>query len=468
MRSVNSDSTESTLSPGPDEAAGVPGGRGPAGAPAAREPVAPPRPAPASRLRARAARTTAACAGQWRTWAAWWHGRPRGARDRELALVLSVLSFAEPLASIGVQFGDLPTRHAPVAAVLLALGQTLPLAVRTSRPVLCLALVGLCFGGYQSLGLPQSFAGSGLYLALYSVGAHAERGRRLLIVPAVAAYALWCAVLRALGSPLRLQDYAVIALVLATFWGAGTVVRGRRAAEAERRRLAALAATQAERSRLARELHDVVTHHVTAMVVQADAAPFLLGSPDRVTEAMTAISGTGRRALSELRYLLGVLEATGESAPDGSGPGGRAPARGELRDLVEQTRMGGQPVDLIEEGERVPLPIGAELAVYRLVQESLTNALKYAAGRPTRVTVGYGREHLDVEVANDGPDDHARQGGGSHDSSRQAARPDHGSGGRGLGGLRERVSMLGGDFTAGPRADGGFSVRARIPTGDDA
>ncbi|MEU2740247.1 histidine kinase [Streptomyces sp. NPDC007095] len=466
---MNSDSTKSTLSPGPDEAAGAPGVRGPAGTPAAREPVGPPRPAPPSRLRARAARTAAECEGRWRTWAVWWHGRPRGARDRELALVLSVLSFAEPLAGIGVQFGDLPTRHAPVLAVLLALGQTLPLAVRTSRPVLCLALVGLCFGGYQSLGLPQSFAGSGLYLALYSVGAHAERGRRLLIVPAVAAYALWCAVLRALGSPLRLEDYAVLALVLAAFWGAGTVVRGRRAAEAEQRRLAALAATQAERSRLARELHDVVTHHVTAMVVQSDAAQFLLDSPERVTEAMNAISGTGRRALAELRYLLDVLEATGQSAPNGSEPGGRAPARGDLRDLVEQSRMGGQPVDLVEEGERVPLPIGADLAIYRLVQESLTNALKYAAGRPTHVTVCYRREHVDIEVANDGLDDHARRRGGSPGEGRHTApRPHHVSGGRGLSGLRERVSMFGGDFTAGPRADGGFSVRARIPTGDDA
>ncbi|MFJ5841873.1 sensor histidine kinase [Streptomyces shenzhenensis] len=428
----------------------------------------PPRPAPASLLHARAARTAAVCTGWWRTWTAWWRGRPRRTRDRESALVLTVLSFAEPLAGVGARFGDLPTRHAPVLAVLLTLGQTLPLALRAGYPALCLALTGLSFGLHQSLGLPQTFGSLGFYLALYSVGAHAERGRRLLIVPAVAAYAVFCAVLHALGSPQRLQDYAVIGLALAAFWGAGTVVRSRRAAEAERRRLAALAATAAERSRLARELHDVVTHHVTAMVVQSDAAPFLMGSPERVTEAMTAISGTGRRALAELRYLLGVLEATGESARDGSGPGGRAPARGDLRDLVEQTRTGGQPVELVEEGERVPLPIGADLAVYRLVQESLTNAMKYAAGRPTHVTVGYGGEHVEVEVANAGPDDHTYRGDGPYgDGRRTVPGPEQVSGGRGLGGLRERVSMLGGDFAAGPRADGGFSVRARIPTQGD-
>ncbi|WP_413811266.1 sensor histidine kinase [Streptomyces sp. OE57] len=466
---MRSESTDSTLSPGPGETAGTRG----------------------------AARMAAVCAGWWRTWNAWWQGRPRAARDRELAFVLTVLSFAEPLAGVGARYGDLPTRHAPVLAVLLALGQTLPLAVRADRPALCLTLVGLSFGVHQSLGLPQTFASMGLYLALYSVGAHAEHGRRLLVVPAVAAYAALSVVLHARGAPQPPQDYVVIGLVLAAVWGGGAVVRGRRAAEAERRRLVAVAATAAERSRLARELHDVVTHHVTAMVVQSDAAPFLMASPERVTEALGAISGTGRRALAELRYLLGVLEATGESAadgpapmPGGSGPGGsgpgksvsggstpggsapgsRAPARGDLRDLVEQTRRGGQPVDLIEEGKRLPLPIGADLTVYRLVQESLTNAVKYASGRHTRVTVGYGREHVDVEVANDGPDDHARQGTGEvhGDGRHPAPRPRHVSGGRGLGGLRERVRMLGGDFTAGPRADGGFSVRARIPTGGDA
>ncbi|CDR14103.1 two-component system sensor kinase [Streptomyces iranensis] len=402
-----------------------------------------------------------------------------------MAFVLTVLSFAEPLAGVGARFSDLPTRHAPVLAVLLALGQTLPLAVRAGRPALCLTLVGLSFGVHQSLGLPQTFASMGLYLALYSVGAHAERGRRLLVVPAVAAFAALSVVLHARGAPQPPQDYVVIGLVLAAVWGGGAVIRGRRAAEAERRRLVAAAATAAERSRLARELHDVVTHHVTAMVVQSDAAPFLMASPERVTDALTAISGTGRRALAELRYLLGVLEATGESAADGSAPmpvaapggsvpGGsapdsRAPARGDLRDLVEQTRRSGQPVDLIEEGKRLPLPIGADLTVYRLVQESLTNAVKYASGRPTRVTVGYGHEHVDIEVANEGPDDHARQGNGdAHGDGRHAApRPHHVSGGRGLGGLRERVRILGGDFTAGPRADGGFSVRARIPTGGD-
>ncbi|WP_330172110.1 histidine kinase [Streptomyces sp. NBC_01498] len=399
-------------------------------------------------------------ADRYRSLSSWWRTRPSATRDRELAAVLAVLSFAAPLDSVGAQFGDLPVRQAGVAGVLLTLGQTLPLAVRARRPALCLTLVALCFALHQTCAHPPNIGSLGLYVALYSVGAHQERWRRLLPVPAVAAYGVFAVVLWRLDSPAGIADYAVHALALAAFWVAGAYVRARRAEEAERRRLAALAATAEERARLARELHDVVTHHVTAMVVQADAAQYLAASPDRLTEGLTAISGTGRRALTELRYLLGVLEATGESAT-----AERAPVRGKLSDLVEQTRLSGQPVVLVEEGqeegERVPMGIGGELAAYRVVQESLTNAVKYAAGRPTRVRVRYGHDHMDIEITTDGPDGAARAPLGSGAGG-------HVSGGRGLGGLRERVDMLGGRFTADAGSDGGFTVTARIPVGESA
>ncbi|WPB88600.1 sensor histidine kinase [Streptomyces malaysiensis] len=240
------------------------------------------------------------------------------------------------------------------------------------------------------------------------------------------------------SSPIRL-----LARPLAAFWLLGGYVRARRADEAERRPLAALAATAAERSRIARELHDVVTHHVTAMVVQADAAQFLTESPGRVTEGLTAISGTGRQALGELRHLLGVLEATGESAPTR-----RTPALGTIEELVARTRLGGQPVELIEQGERPPMAAGAELAAHRVVQESLTNAVKHAAGHATEVWLRYHRDGVDLDVTTDGP-------------SRVAHAPD----GRGLNGLRERVGLVGGELEAGARPGGGFSVSARIPAG---
>ncbi|MEZ0158642.1 sensor histidine kinase, partial [Streptomyces griseorubens] len=236
---------------------------------------------------------------------------------------------------------------------------------------------------------------------------------------------------------------------------AGSSMRRRRAEEAERRRLEAEAASAAERARIARELHDVVTHHVTAMVVQADAAQFLLTSaPDRAGEGMAAVSDTGRRALTELRYLLGVLEATGEAASADleRTSGDRAPALGRVGDLVEQARRSGQPVEFAEHGERRQHGVDVELVAYRVVQEALTNALKYATGEPTRVVLRHGGETLGIKVTTDGPADVP------------APRKPDLTGGRGLAGLRARVRLLDGELEAGPRPEGGFEVRATIPS----
>ncbi len=290
-------------------------------------------------------------------------------------------------------------------------------------------------------------------MALYSAGAHQVRFRRGLAVLATAGYAVLAVVLDRLGSPQSLPDYLAFGLVLAAVRQVGSTVRTRRAEEAERRRLTAEAATAAERARIARELHDVVTHHVTAMVVQSDAAQFLLTSaPDRAADSLTAVSDTGRRALTELRHLLGVLEATGEAASADLERADRAPARGRLEDLVEQARRSGQPVEFDETGERRPGGVDVELAAYRVVQEALTNAMKYAAGQATRVSLRHGDEHLGIEVTTDGP------------VSAPVQREPGPAGGRGLAGLRARVRMLGGELNAGPRPEGGFEVRATIPS----
>jgi signal transduction histidine kinase len=377
----------------------------------------------------------------------WWEARATAARDGGLAAVLAAAAFVPALSGLSAQFGGLPGRHADPFAALLVLGQTLPLAGRSRWPAACLAVVGVSFAVHESLGYPPSFGSLGLYLALYSAGAWQDRFRRALAAVAVAAYVIFSAVLHALGSPQRLADYTVFALALATFWLVGAFVRRQRGHEDARRELEAREATAAERSRIARELHDVVTHHVTAMVVQADAAQFLTAAPDRTAESLTAISGTGRRALAELRYLLGVLEATGESAP-----AQRTPALGTLRDLVEQTRLGGQPVEFTEEGERTALAIGAELAVYRVVQEALTNAVRHAAGRRTVVRVDHHRDRVEVDVTTARAAELAAPGGTT-------------PGGRGLAGLHERVRMLGGELAAAAQPDGSFRVFARIPAG---
>ncbi|MFH8765573.1 sensor histidine kinase [Streptomyces althioticus] len=396
----------------------------------------------------------------------WSHPRLRAALDRwqeqdavlkdgVLALTLTALAFVPTLSGVGAQIGDLPERPPDALSIVLILAQTLPLAARRRWPAACLVAVAAAFAAHQALGYPTTFASVGLYVALFSAGAHQVRFRRGLAVAASAGYAALAVVLDRLGSPNHVPDYLAFGLILAAVRLAGSSMRRRRAEEAERRRLEAEAASAAERARIARELHDVVTHHVTAMVVQADAAQFLLTSaPDRAGEGMAAVSDTGRRALTELRYLLGVLEATGEAASADleRTSGDRAPALGRVGDLVEQARRSGQPVEFAEHGERRQHGVDVELVAYRVVQEALTNALKYATGEPTRVVLRHGGETLGIKVTTDGPADVP------------APRKPDLTGGRGLAGLRARVRLLDGELEAGPRPEGGFEVRATIPS----
>jgi signal transduction histidine kinase len=386
----------------------------------------------------------------------WWEERDALLKDGVLALVLALLAFVPTLSGIGAQIGDLSERPASALSVGLILAQALPLAARRRWPAGCLAFVAGAFAVHQALGYETTFASLGLYLALYSAGAHQVRFRAGLAGAVSAGYAALALVLYRLGSPQGIADYLAFYLTLAAFWVVGSTVRTRRAEEAQRRRLAAEVATAAERARIARELHDVVTHHVTAMVVQADAAQFLLTSaPDRAGEGLSAVSDTGRRALTELRYLLGVLEATGESASPDPARADRAPTLGRLGDLVEQARRSGQPVEFSEQGERRARPVDVELAAYRVVQEALTNAMKHAAGQTTRVLVRHGEEHIEIKVTTDGP---------TASPVEPAVRKPDPAGGRGLAGLRARVGMVSGELDAGPRPEGGFEVHATIPS----
>jgi signal transduction histidine kinase len=362
-------------------------------------------------------------------------------RDACGAAAFTAIALLPSLAANGVVLGELPARPGGAAATLLGLAQALPLAVRRRWPAACLAVVGIAFAACQCLAYPGSFTSTGLILALYAAGAHERRFRRGLAAIASAAYVLVVAALAALRSPERPVDYLTFYLVLACFWAAGSFVRSRQLAEAARRRQAERDAVAAERARIARELHDVVTHHVTAMVVQADAAQFLLpGAPQRVGGELGEISAAGRRALTELRYLLGLLDP-------GQPAGDPAFSAGRLRDLVEQTRRAGQPVELAEEGEPVPLADAAALAAYRVVQEALTNALKHAPGRRTAVRIAYDGAGVAIDVSTDGP--------ALADGAFRA--------GRGLAGLRDRVGLCGGELEAGASPGGGFRVRARIP-----
>ena len=218
------------------------------------------------------------------------------------------------------------------------------------------------------------------------------------------------------------------------------------------RESAAQGAVGAERARIARELHDIVSHNVSLMVVQAGAARRVLDAePGQAAEALLAVEAAGRDTMTELRHLLGVLAPPA----DGAEPGELSPqpSLSRLSPLVDRIAFAGLPVEVRISGEPRPLPSGVDLTAYRIIQEALTNALKHGDGSKAEVLVRYTDHYLRVEVVNSGPSVLA--------GDRPA--PDDPQDGRGLLGLRQRVRVFGGDLDARRRLGGGFRVRARIP-----
>jgi signal transduction histidine kinase len=242
------------------------------------------------------------------------------------------------------------------------------------------------------------------------------------------------------------------------FWTVGRVVWSRRLyvnrLEAQTEELrqardaAAGAAIAEERARIARDMHDVVAHGVSVMVGHAEAAEALLDRPDRAAESLRAIQRSGRAALADLRRIVGVLRADKDSAELLPAPGLK-----DADELVARMTDAGLNIALEIRGEPGPLPDGVELAAYRVLQEALTNTLRHAG--PTRATaiVTYGGADLTVDVCDEGP---AR----GHIRSST-------TGGHGLAGARERLTLYGGELIAGP-SGAGFRVHARIPAGDPA
>jgi signal transduction histidine kinase len=219
------------------------------------------------------------------------------------------------------------------------------------------------------------------------------------------------------------------------------------------RESAAQHAVDAERARIARELHDIVSHNVSVMVVQAGAARRVLDTaPEDAAAALLAVEAAGRDTMTELRHLLGVLAPPA----DGTEPAKLSPqpSLSRLSPLIDRIAFAGLPVEVRISGEPRPLPSGVDLTAYRIIQEALTNALKHGAGQKAEVTVRYADHYLRVEVLNSGP---SVLSGGTRVLSDESAE------GRGLLGLQERVRVFGGDLDARRRLGGGFRVRARIP-----
>jgi signal transduction histidine kinase len=265
-------------------------------------------------------------------------------------------------------------------------------------------------------------------------------------------------------------DAAFVSLGLAGAWVLGDRARVQRALTAELQERAlrlereraeeARRAVATERARIARELHDVVAHHVSMMVVQAEAGPVVVErDPARAAGAFEAIAATGRQALVEMRRLLGVLRGDG----DGDAAPSLAPQPGlaQVPSLVEQVGRTGLRVELVVEGPEAPLPAGVDLSAYRIVQEALTNAMRHGGPGRARVLVRYGQDDLELQIHNGVGSASGRQPG---DSDRQDRRS--GRSGQGLIGMRERVALFGGELRAGSGSNGGFTVEARLPIGN--
>ncbi|MFE4514857.1 sensor histidine kinase [Kitasatospora sp. NPDC056783] len=347
---------------------------------------------------------------------------------------------------LALAFGASETRSGGWGAGAVAAAVWLPVAVRRRRPVRVLyavlagAVLAMAFTGWEESWVPVG-------VALYTVGAREPRRR--------SATALGCS-LGAVAAAMALVPRPVPAsgvawgvvfasLMMTLPWLVGTALR-------EQRSYAELAARQAvtdERLRIARELHDVVAHHLTVIAVRAEVARAVASTDPQEAERTLALVGTaGRTALTEMRRMLGVLRSPGDGVEWGTAPG--------LADLPALVDGAGPRVELSVDPDP-PLPPGVELAVYRIVQEALTNVVRHAGSADCRVNLSrVGPGAVEIEVVNDAP---------SRLPSRLPSRRP--GGGHGLIGMRERAAMCGGTLSAGPLAAGGFRVHAWLPCGSE-
>lgn len=367
---------------------------------------------------------------------------------------------APPPAKLFADHHQMPVGPSMVVPALLV---ALPLVARRRYPLPAFWLVVL--GALLFRGGPGVNGGAMLVsclVAAYSVAIYSRY--RALAVASVVTGGVLIAGLKHDSLPTAGSGLLPLLLLLPLGLVANAVHTWKqrvRRLEADREAAGRLA-TERERARIARELHDVVTHHVSVMVVQAGAARTVLdAAPDRAREAMKAVEASGRAALAELRHAMGLLTMPDDQAsPDGSiappdpdetGTAELAPQPGlaELPALVDRMRGAGMPVELTVTGSPdTPLPPGLDLTAYRVVQEALTNVVKHASGAAVRITVSHGPDTLVLEIADTGG------------NATAAARLGNG---RGLLGLRERLALYGGTLHAGPRPTGGYRVRAEIP-----
>lgn len=377
-----------------------------------------------------------------------WSARVKGSlgTDIPLACGLAVFGQIEVWLLVDVRFR--------VAAAVLYLVFTAAIAYRRRYPVAVAITVSVASNLAMIAGVRRNetfVIAAALLIAVYSVAAYSER-RAASFGLAVALLSSWAGVALTPGSK-DLDNYAYITLLFGGMWIMGRMLRRRvlhavaserRALQAEREREdAARAAVTQERGRIARELHDIVAHGLSLMIVQAAAAEQVLRrQPEAAAPPLRAIQSTGREALADMQRLLGILRVDeADRAPQ--------PSLAQVDRLVAQLAEAGLPVELRVEGDVRALPAGLDVCGYRVVQEALTNSLKHGQPSVASVVVRYGADDLELEVVDDG-------GKAEVTSALPGA-------GRGLVGMRERVALYGGLLEAGRRPEGGYAVRARLP-----
>jgi signal transduction histidine kinase len=354
--------------------------------------------------------------------------------DALLALVVATVTI------ISVVVNDQQDSSISLSRLGMALlaAQLVPLVWRRRAPVVVLLICFTAAAWYGYRSEPDSALMFGPLLATYTLAAY--RPRRVS-VPIMALIVVVAAIVIAYGDASDAADVAVGYFAGITAWVVGDTMRTQRERTAwmeARRRDEARRAAMGERIAIARDLHDIVAHHVSVIAVQAEAAQEVLAAhPDRAGQAMADVADTARTALVELRRLLGVLRSEHAFAPQ---PGLEA-----IDDLVETVRRAGMDVRLSRSGASRPVDAVAGLTAYRVVQEALTNVLKHAGPCAADVGVEVADDALIVTVVDDG------------------RGPRSMNGGHGLVGMRERVGVLGGTLDAGAGPRGGFCVRAWLP-----
>jgi len=381
---------------------------------------------------------------------AWYRGLNPWLVDGVIATVFTGLSLAGTLGG-GDSAREL--RDPDALAVILALGCALPFYVRRHAPLLCVLLSTASLVALATLDYAAGVQSQILLLAVYSVGSHESGLRRAIGFVAVELGVLVVAVV-------GIADAETSGLVGAgAFYAAafffGTTMRSRRLYQEQLEERAAIVAREHEeaaaravtdeRLRIAQELHDVVAHSMGVIAVQAGVGAHVIDTdPREAKRSLDAISVTSRTTLAEIRRLLGVLRADGDSAEYAPAPG-----LADLGRLVAEIGAAGLPVDVVTLGTPEPIPPGIDLTAYRIVQEALTNVLKHAGPARAEVTVGYEPDVLTLRITDDGRGPGGRTAEGGH----------------GLLGMRERVAVYGGELDVGPRIGGGFRVTARLPLG---